>query len=270
MKDSPGLAILVTCSYEKAKHLTSLPETIKDAEEMKETFDYLNYVTNQLQDPTKKEIQNLMKKISDDLESYNGPVKDKVIVFAFSGHGCSGGKYGSICSKSGGLLDVEKEILLPLTRHPKVAGIPKLLLIDACRGRDKLTVEEGAASAAGVVKPDTHNKHSSKSDDGLSEKGDFHAEVNWHIEYSTIPEHKSYAYPGKESVWIPKLARALRGVNDSFQHIIDKVRTDVVKELGKGMQPMQVSRSLGSLMTGGGLYLQKRLSPGSSTSNTSS
>ena len=58
---------------------------------------------------------------------------------------------------------------------------------------------------------------------------------------------------------MPKLARALREQNDSFQNIMDKVKTDVVDELMKLGREMQVGRSTGSLLTGGGLFLQKQL-----------
>ena len=266
MKDSPGLALLVTCSYDKPKHLRSLPETIENAKEMKQTFNYLNYVIHKLQDPTKKEVQNLMKMVSCDLQAYDGLVEDKVIIFAFSGYGCFEGRYGTIFSKCGGRLDLEREIVRPLTRHAKVSGIPKLFLIDACRGPGKL-MEENEASIAGVAKP--INYQNLKSYDHLSEKGLFLAEANCWIEYCMIPEHKSYAYSEcGESVWMPKLARALRDVNDSFQNIIDKVRKDVIKELGEGMQTMQVSQSVSSLLAEGGLYLQKLSSSGSSASTT--
>ena len=89
-------------------------------------------------------------------------------------------------------------------------------------------------------------------------KGYLHTEGNWWLETATIPEHKSYAFTGEGSVWMPKLARALREQNDSFQNIMDKVKTEVVDELKKLGPIMQVGRSTGSLLTGGGLFLQKQ------------
>ena len=58
---------------------------------------------------------------------------------------------------------------------------------------------------------------------------------------------------------MPKLVRALREQNDSFQNIMDKVKTEVVDELKKLGREMQVGRSIGNLLTGGGLFLQKQM-----------
>ena len=94
------------------------------------------------------ELRGLLKKISDYLKTYNGPVENKVIMFAFSGHGCRGGRYGKICANGGGQLDVDEEVLFPLTTPATVFDIPKLFFIDACRGSQTLAVEEGGVGAA--------------------------------------------------------------------------------------------------------------------------
>ena len=47
---------------------------------------------------------------------------------------------------------------------------------------------------------------------------------------------------------MPKLVRALREQNDSFQNIMDKVKTEVVDELKKLGREMQVGRSIGNLL----------------------
>ena len=57
---------------------------------------------------------------------------------------------------------------------------------------------------------------------------------------------------------MPKLARALREQNDSFQNIMDKVKTEVVDELKKLGREMQVGRSIGNLLTGGGWALPSK------------
>ena len=254
MEDSPGLAILVTCTYKRAMDLKSLPETAEDANEMRETFNYFNYIIHELENPTNSEIKGLLNEISDYLKTYNGPVENKVIMFAFSGHGCRGGRYGKICPNGGGQLDVDEEVLFPLTTPATVFQIPKLFFIDACRGSQTLAVEEGGAVAASQ----SDTTISSKSEGLVTDKGYLHAEGNWWLETATIPEHKSYAFTGRRSVWMPKLARALREQNDSFQNIMDKVKTDVVDELKKLGREMKVGRSIGSLLTGGGLFLQKQ------------
>jgi hypothetical protein len=149
---------------------------------------------------------------------------------------------------------VDEEVLFPLTTPATVFDIPKLFFIDACRGSQTLAVEEGGVGAASQSDTTT----SSKSEGCITEKGYLHTEGNWWLETATIPEHKSYAFTGEGSVWMPKLARALREQNDSFQNIMDKVKTEVVDELKKLGPIMQVGRSTGSLLTGGGLFLQKQ------------
>ena len=172
MEDSPGLAILVTCTYKRARGLKPLPETAKDAKEMRKTFNYFNYRIHELQNPTKGEIKRFLRKISNYLKTYNGPVENKVIMFAFSGHGCSGGKYGKICTNGGGQLDVDEEVLFPLTTPATAFQIPKLFFIDACRGSETLAVEEGGVGGASLSDTTT----SSKSEGCITEKGYLHAE----------------------------------------------------------------------------------------------
>ena len=68
MEDSPGLAILVTCTYKRARDLKPLLETAEDANEMRETFNYFNYTIHELQKPTKAKIKGLLQKISNYLQ----------------------------------------------------------------------------------------------------------------------------------------------------------------------------------------------------------
>ena len=74
LADSPGLAILVTCDYKNCPNpaLKELKGSKVDAEEMKKTFDHLNYIVHQLENPTGAQITSLLKKVSEELSGYKG------------------------------------------------------------------------------------------------------------------------------------------------------------------------------------------------------
>ena len=87
-----GLAILVTCDY-RGRGL-QLPAANIDAKEMRKTFEKLGYDIHERRNKnaTKYEIETLLEDIQNYLEHYRGNAKnqdgsEKVVAFAFSGHG---------------------------------------------------------------------------------------------------------------------------------------------------------------------------------------
>ena len=230
LADSPGLAILVTCDYTSGvTKLEPLPGTNKDAQEMRETLDYLGYVPHVLPNPTKAEIQEKLQEVSDTLESYEVPEEEKekkVIMFVFSGHGCNQGTAEKIYANDGGILDLKDGVILPLTRHEGVFCIPKLFLIDACRGRETLSQLQGGANKSKAF-PATVREEGSYFTKAVE-----HVAGNYRIDYATIPGHVSYA--GNEgSMWLPKLARAMGEHDRSFQDIAAIVKQEVHEKLGE-------------------------------------
>ena len=222
-----------------------------DTEEMKITFTALNYVIKQLVNPTKAELKELLQEVSSTLGTYHMKrevAEDKVIIFAFSGHGTSVGTAEKLYANDAQMLDLKEEIIRPFTKHKSVFHVPKLFLIDACRGAQRL-ISKGDGGGAGdeVVE---------KADEEVYfEKGVEHVLGNYCIDYATIPHHVSYATPGKGSMWMPKLACALREQNDSYQNIAANVKRAVHLQLSKKQRQMceTVSR-----LTVGTLYLQER------------
>jgi hypothetical protein len=246
LTDSPGLAILVTCDYKENGALTELLGTREDARQMMKTFNRLNYTTCQLLNPTKTDMKALVKEVSNELATYNMDEREgreKVIIFAFSGHGCSKEEIEHLYTNDGETLQFTDEIVFPLTRHMGVKHVPKLFFIDACRGGEILT--KGAAAA-----PDNQVAKSGKV---YFEKGVQHVVGNYHIAYATIPHHVSYM-DSSGSRWMPKLARALRNRNDSYQNIVSSVMAQVNREVCGGKQQCE---SIDRLNTGP-LYLKKR------------
>ena len=255
LADSPGLAILVTCDYEGTD--AALPGTNVDAEEMKKTFGFLHYVVHQLQNAggngckaaTKANIQALLSEVSGYLETYDATkTENKVIIFAFSGHGTSEDKKMKIIANDEGKLDVEDEIVLPLTRHKAVRKIPKLFFLDACRGSAKLRNKGDGDPSPTLVPKDFKLE--------LTEKGVATSSGNYRIDYSTIPQHVSYADDRQGSMWMPVMARALRERNESVQNIAADVRGAVFQKLSAlGESTTQCGETQGRLF--GALKLVK-------------
>ena len=230
LDDSPGLAILVTCDYEGTEQSEStLPCTREDAVEMKKTFDFFNYVVHQLLNPAKADITALLTEVTDSLMTYNAEKAEggKVIIFAFSGQGSSESEGDVIYANNGEPLNLIDEIVLPLVRHKAVFHVPKLFFIDACRGHMKLdeVISVGAFKCVGG---------------------------NYRIDYSTLPRHFSYVSSCGSSLWMSRLAQALREQNDSLQDIARKVKNDVYLKQGKKQLPDSDDYLRGPL------YLQKQ------------
>ena len=134
LTDSPGLAILVSCDYTSGvDKLEPLPGTNVDAQEMKETLDYLGYASHVLHNPTKAEIQAKLQEVSEYLGSYEEAEEIKVIMFVFSGHRCNQGTAEKIYADDGGILDLKDEVVLPLTRYEGVYCIPSSMPVEVGR-----------------------------------------------------------------------------------------------------------------------------------------
>ena len=209
MADKRGLAILVTCDYHG-----ELPQTKRDAEKMREMFEQFEYDIHQLmgKDATNSNIEQLLKQVKNHLKGYNGAAinrdgNDKVIIFAFSGHGTEDNQ---IQANDRELLHLH-DIVRPLvnSESPLVKPIPKLFFIDACRGRvrDDMT---------GAI------------------------EGNYCIEFATLQNHQAAALAA-ESEWMPVLAQKLRRYNDTYVNVIERVKKQISDE---GLQQAQTINSL--------------------------
>ena len=253
LADSPGIAILVNCTYKSTK--APLSGTAKDAEKMLTTFKNLNYVVHQLEDPTKSEMQAKMNEVTKSLKKCKfskEEAEEKVIIFCFSGHGTTEENIEKLYADDMETLQLKDEIIYPLTEPSSVQYVPKLFLIDACRGGDEIPGTAGGAGAALEKIAPSDDKLSSK---GFVRKLPRHLVGNYYIAYATVPDHVSWS--GREgSLWMPKLAEAMwRETDEAFQVINAKVMRQVSEELGKAQQQCSSDDRLNV----GPLYLQKKL-----------
>lgn len=226
-----GMAILVTCDYVGSSYSKTLEATATDADEMKKTFEQLQYNVHQLKnkEATKDAITTLVKKTSSHLYDYKGPLADvseKVIVFAFSGCGTDKDNIDFIDANDGEYISLKEDVIIPLVSHPEVFEMPKLFFIDASRHND------------GPRPPLMDYMVESFAE----------MEGNYRIDYAAIPNHDAYI-TSRESKWIPVLARELRKEEQSLQNIAAIVKCTVYENTKDSVHKQQ-SESLDRLNTG--------------------
>lgn len=250
--DNHGITILVTCDYASGNNVPKLEGTKIDAEKMEKTFKEREFVMYKLQnkDATKQNIKECVREVQQELQAYHREAKDKVIIFAFSGHGTSKDSKEYIYDNKGEGLCVMDDIIRPLVTHrnPKAEKIPVLFLLDACRGAQHI---DGADCTEGKKGPPSQEVEQYFG--GIVDQ----IAGNFRIDFCTIPAHVSYCIPGEGSVWMPKLAVAMREKNGPFPDIADEVKKEVhespkVKELKIEQQCESVCS-----ITSGILYLSK-------------
>ena len=185
---------------------------------MRKTFKQFNYDIIQLQNnqATKDAVTALVKQLSLYMWKYTGATHNsdgrvKTIIFAFAGHGMDGNR---IMANDGKELAL-REIVEPLVKRESIGytcdKIPKLFLIDACRGRKLLRVRE------------------------MSDITNING--NFRMDYATI---QGYVV-SDEHTWMSPLARMLSTCNETYQNVVAKVNKEVF-EKGKRQRPQVVDQ----------------------------
>ena len=240
LDQSRGIALLVTCDYEKDPEL-KLPATAikKDADTMRETFQELGYDIHEAHNKTKDEIKtDLLEKLYEYLHKYKGKLtnedgSEKVIAFAFSGHGLPDDESYidrnsmTMITNEGEHLSLKGDVMSHISVR-SVYKIPKLFFIDACRGNLQLRYKPKETTTA---------------------KAAMEVEGNYRIDFATVPDHKSFT--GRE--WMPEMALRLRKMkNESLQNIAATVR-EIISDQNpnrQGKRDLQLCESRDRLVTG--------------------
>ena len=228
-----GIAILVTCDYSDNPHL-ELPATNRDADEMRKTFEVLGYDIHERRNEnvTKDKIMTLLEDFHQYLQRYKGKLtnqdgSEKVIAFAFSGHGKPDDKNDkdSMCllTYDEENLSLKGDIMSLFIGIPRVFEIPRLFFIDACRGEEKL-VDEAIGKAA------------------VEDVG------NYRIDYATFQDHMAYII-GSDYKWMFQLAYQLRDEKNKSKSFQD-IAAIVKKSVQEGGGPLQQCESIDRLITG--------------------
>jgi hypothetical protein len=218
LQSKRGLAILVNCDYE-GTGAPPLPTTNDDRKEMCKTFrNQFHYDVHELKNPKADKIIDLLRRVSRYLRGYEGSDTRnpdggrKVIVFAFAGHGGSSGSKESdfIQGQDGAKVRVISDIVNAFLGYSgTIMRIPKLFFFDACRGDEWLTA--------------------------APHRGDAVNEVNYRIDYATIPEHVAPA----EDRWMQLVAKTLRENNVSLGDVMAEVKHNVYEQGNQTDFPQQ-------------------------------
>lgn len=137
------------------------------------------------------------------------------ILFAFSGHGLNN---RFIVMQTGQQVDVQNDILNPLlpSSIPKFGKVPKILLIDACRGGN------------------TTDTVSTKSHLALITKDTIPATGNYLLACATMPWHYSYMDRERGSIWMQEVALRLRTSLKTIGDVLIDVNIELLKRADKG------------------------------------
>ena len=237
---SSGLAIIISNDYKTTSKLETLSGTVKDGERMNATFQFLRFETLRECNVTGDELMTLLCKVS---RYPSLPKTYKCIAFVFSGHGLDANK---LYMQDGSLITVQSIVdsLMPKTA-PQIGTIPKLFLIDACRGTRTLSEEA-------IVVPRNAGKKVQRRG-GLDATLHIPPEGNFLIAYSTMPNYQSYELKGEGGLWMTSLAERLRTSSESIQDILSETNKDLMEmfqspDLRKSMmQPECISSLHGRL-----------------------
>lgn len=219
-----GLAVIVTNDYNSNADLKSLAGTHKDGEAMESALIALNFAVywekNVAEDKMKQiigDVQSLKKKLVGSYLQY--------IFFIFSGHGSEG---DCLVMEDGSFLRVNEELISPLLAKSakEIGTLPKVFLIDACRGKNptKTVYVEMPKNASSASK---------------SSKIRFPEEGGYLLGYATIPMHMSYE-TNSGGWWLSKVAKLLK--DKMYLNSIETLFTEVSRQmvLGKNSQQPEV------------------------------
>ena len=199
-----GLVIVISNDYSHTEGLSTLNGTIKDNRNMRNTFQKLNFAVISEHNVTYSRMLALITSVVS-FESY--PPSYRRIVFVFSGHGTD--NFLLYTSDSKRTTISTEYILEQFSEAPRLARIPKLFFIDACRGDE---VNPGRLVAKG----------------GKNMSEIIPAGGSWLLAYSTLPKQKSYEETGKGGVWMSRLAERIRTDDSSINDILTTVNEEMM------------------------------------------
>ena len=238
--EANGLAIIISNDYCSRSHFIPLKGAYKDGVNMYQAFKYLRFATHWEHNVTS---QRLMQLINDaaHYDSYHQLEKYKCIAFVFAGHGCTMDHIYMEDDTRVSITNIVQQFLPKSAPH--IATLPKLFLIDACRGTkviNPVLVPRGSAEIT----------HENAVGRGVTELLDLRLppEGNYLIAYSTMPEHKSYEQSGEGSIWITILAEMLCTSHASIDDILTAVNGKMMEKYQTLLQcPMQQPEKISCL-----------------------
>lgn len=238
-KDFAGLAVLITNNYLTAEKLETLPGAERDGQKLSKAFERFNFAVHWVKNVTSPELHEIIREMKS--LKYN-KVKDySCILFVFAGHGC---ETDELYMQDGMKVNPMEEVIGPLLpgECKELGDIPKVFLIDACRGSMKTNnalIPRGSSGQEEAV-VDRGGK--------VMDMSVTPAEGNFLLARSTMPMHKAYEDKKDGGMWFSVLADYLSELEKktSIDDILTKVNEKLLEMLQDRteytQQPEKLSR----------------------------
>ena len=142
LESKSGIAVIVTSDYARTQYQDTLVGTKNDGIQIAKIFEAFNIqvVLLQNEDAAYNNVEAHFRALSTYLNGIESRMENKVLIFAFSGHGNHSGDDTIVVTDKGFNLLLCKEIIPHFVGNPAHFHIPKLFLIDACRGNKEVTI----------------------------------------------------------------------------------------------------------------------------------
>lgn len=210
-----GLAVIVTNEYEGTTD--ALPGTREDAKSLLETFKFAQFIVCCKHCATGDELLHLVEEVqslkAEQVKNY------ECILCAFSGHG---DEDDWICMEDDAYIHVLDQVRDPLLAEsaPGLAGIPKVILSDACRGEEETRTTEVPAK-----------KQRSSTNKKVRKKDLVPSKGNYLVACATMAEHCAYMRPyNLGSAWTQILAAELKTNEGDLEGVLTDVNTKMMEK----------------------------------------
>ena len=216
-----GLAVIITNDYGTTESLAKLTGTQRDGQSLCEAFTRLKFDVLWKRNVNQFLLMQIIYGLS--RLKYHKVKHYRCIILIFAGHGCEG---DCLWTQDGKKVHITSQVVTPLLpkQAMEIGAIPKIFLIDACRG-DKKTQTVVVPRSSSSPKPveEVQPRGGSLCEMRVPEEG------NFMIAYSTLPQHKAYEDPEKGGVWLSTLAKLL--TEGKSLNSLECLLTDVNEEI---------------------------------------
>ena len=248
---SKGLAVIITNDYTKDQATSDSDEakydplsTKKDGSRLEEAFKTLNYDVHWEHNVNAGDVQRIWNQVKN--LRYEQVKHYRCIVFIFSGHGEQSEKGetsagGKLVMQDHSKVRISEEFIAPVLpgQAPLIGRIPKVFIIDACRGGKKTEIvqvprtspnskSKGKEGASPDSTADSEEPHREPMRKGCNEiQFTIPKDGNFLVSFSTLPGCVANDIRGDGSAWLKLLAEEIP-VSDKS---IDDVLTGLNKRL---------------------------------------
>jgi caspase 7 len=185
--------------------------SIKDVESLKITLEYLEFDIELVENSTKSQIEQRLKKIATNI---NHEHFDCFLCVVMS-HGIN----DSFATSNSELMSFE-EIMAPIKSCPSLSNKPKMFFFQACRGEKEMeSTLKSRINSASSIQPSKGLLMTDSVPSSNTEKiaTNFNGESDLLIYYSTLPDH--YSYSNNQAVGTTFIQSFCDVFNDAYKNL---------------------------------------------------